>query len=78
MSWNYRVMRHEWGDESYYAIHEVHYDDAGNVTGWAEGEARVMSGGHDELTRVLDRMREALAKDALDARTGLPITETVR
>jgi hypothetical protein len=33
MSWNRRVMRHPNGE---LAIHEVHYDEAGNVTGWSK------------------------------------------
>lgn len=37
MTWNYRVIRHE--DENgdcVYRIHEVYYDDAGNIKSWTE------------------------------------------
>ena len=30
MSWNYRIIKHE----DYYGLHEVYYDDEGEVDAW--------------------------------------------
>jgi len=48
MSWNYRVIKQEDGDESHYGIHEVYYNDDGSLfcytdncsdVFWQEGES---------------------------------------
>ena len=31
MSWNYRVVRQRAPGDEWYSIHEVHYDESGNV-----------------------------------------------
>lgn len=65
-TWNYRAIRFELGDDSYTAIHEVHYE-ADKPVAYSANEAVVMwtdddqRGGHT----VLERMRLALDKPAL-------------
>jgi len=34
MTWNYRIFRHTEGENTWYAIHECHYDDEGNIEGY--------------------------------------------
>lgn len=71
MGWNYRVIEFvEPGtEERWQAIHEVHYDETGQPTSYAENPAPVMT--HDDgnckadLGWVLDKMREALSKPVL-------------
>jgi hypothetical protein len=36
MAWNYRVVRFETGHISYCQIHEVYYDEFGNITAVSE------------------------------------------
>lgn len=70
MSWNYRVVRYSDTCEesgSFFLIEEVYYDDDGVTprSHTVEGAA-VGSGTLDELSGVLDVMREALDKPVLD------------
>lgn len=71
MSWNYRILRHEYkhknGDiEEYLKIHEVYYDENGNPKMCTvEG---MSPGGEDlsELKSDLDKMIRALSLPILD------------
>lgn len=36
MFWNYRIIKHNVKAPFYAAVHEVYYDDAGNVETWTE------------------------------------------
>lgn len=69
--WNYRVIEFVAPDgETWRAIHEVHSDDDGNLTGYGEKPAPVMGEAVDGDIRgglewTLDRMREALDKPVL-------------
>jgi len=69
MSWNYRVIEFVAPSlETWRAIHEVHYDDAGRPMQYSETPASVTwSEGEDESTpaAIMDRMREALNKPTL-------------
>lgn len=68
MNWDYRVMYFEKvpPDESYHAIHEVHYDPAGNPVSYTENAVPLLwdsgfIGGLD----VLAKMQHAFSKPAL-------------
>lgn len=74
--WNYRVMEFESPDgERWRTIHEVHYDDDGNLNSYAEDAAPVMANLDDVYLHgkqqrggiewTLDRMREALDRPVL-------------
>ncbi|HCZ48003.1 MAG TPA: hypothetical protein DCZ11_03240 [Gammaproteobacteria bacterium] len=84
MTWNYRIIEFvEPGtEESWFAIHEVYYDDAGRPESYSEGAAVVMS--HDaagqsrELSWVLDKMRDALLKPTLRESDFFPPRESGR
>ncbi|WP_434108136.1 hypothetical protein [Paraburkholderia caffeinilytica] len=67
--WNYRVMQFTGGEESWRAIHEVHYRD-GVPWGYTEKPAIVhwdLDMGDDDSTAlaILERMREAISKPVL-------------
>lgn len=74
MSWNYRVMRHEYSNGVTTAhdleIHEVYYNDDGTVRGWTENGISPSGEDMAELNRDLDKMEEALGKPILDYKTG--------
>ena len=36
MSWNYRILAHEDGDDWFFQIHKVYYDEEGKVNGYTE------------------------------------------
>ena len=68
MSWNYRVIRKDTGHSEepyYYQIHEVYYDEDGEVESWSEDP--IKPGGTDlpELGGDLGYMVTALSKPAL-------------
>ncbi len=68
MTWNYRIIEFQTGDETHRAIHEVYYDDDGKPTGYADNPASVWWHVDEEEgapNRILERMQEALAKPVL-------------
>jgi hypothetical protein len=73
MTWNYRIMRH-YGEETFYAIHEVYYDDNGTVEWWTE-KAEVISDTVEGILEVLSMMHDASLKDILDYETAAPFNE---
>lgn len=52
MSWNYRIMSYAEGG---LGVHEVYYDDVGNVTGWTE-KPMITGDTREELIRTLAMM----------------------
>ncbi|HUC87562.1 MAG TPA: hypothetical protein VMR95_00230 [Candidatus Binatia bacterium] len=34
MTWNYRIIRHDFKKRTYLAVHEVFYDESGKITSW--------------------------------------------
>lgn len=66
MTWNYRVIKRTNSDPEaeYLQIHEVYYDDEGQIEGWTKA---VAPGGVDpqELRRDLAAMERALEKPFL-------------
>ena len=76
MTWNHRVIKNstERNDEivEWYAIHEVHYDEAGKIISMTEDPINVVTaigGTVEELSETLDWMKRAIAKPAIDYHT---------
>lgn len=73
MSWNYRILRHpNESDEEVYGIHQVYYNDAGEVINWTERPS-IVGGSIEEILRVLEQIRDATFKPIIDTRDGLDI-----
>ena len=71
MTWNHRVVRYEtrnlFGDPDVgYAIHEVFYDNEGNIKAMTSDAVKPWGDTKDELRLELMRMLEALNKPDLD------------
>lgn len=67
MTWNYRVIKTIYNDEAHFAIHEVYYDEHGNISSYT-GRAVSVSWGDDESgEEAIDRMKSALSKPFLDS-----------
>lgn len=65
MAWNYRVLQY---DDGTYGVHEVYYNDAGNIT--AHTERSFCSGDTlDEISNSIDLMKLSLEKDVLHVDT---------
>jgi len=62
MSWNYRVCRYPQGGVG---LHEVYYDEAGNMNGWTEKPVGFADGDDDGdgLEQLIGSLERAL-KDA--------------
>lgn len=58
MSWNYRIVYHDTAKYPYYALHEIYYDDDGEIYLWAEEPELVVAEdeGVDGMKRVLEMM----------------------
>lgn len=65
MSWNYRVLAHEYHDELFFAIHEVYYNEDGTPDGCTQNAIGVAGENPDGLKWTLNRMKEALKKPVL-------------
>jgi hypothetical protein len=68
MTWNYRIIELQTGDETHRAIHEVYYDDDGKPNAYTENPASVWWYADEEEgapARILERMQEALLKPVL-------------
>jgi hypothetical protein len=65
MKWGYRLLKTKDGDDDFYQIHEVYYNDKGEVDGWTVKGAMV--GGHSktEIKWVLEQMLEAINKETI-------------
>lgn len=64
MSWNYRVMRHEINvpqslketrteeEKHYFAIHEVYYNEAGQIYAWTKEPVTPQASNFEELLKI--------------------------
>ena len=68
MTWNYRIIRHP-GDSTsndWFAVHEVHYDAAGNPVGVTERPVTPGGTTLEEVIEDMGLMRAAADKPTLD------------
>jgi hypothetical protein len=55
VTWNYRVIEFQTGDETHRAIHEVYYDDAGKPNGYTANPASIWWYADEAVNVVLNR-----------------------
>ena len=70
MGWNHRVLatEHQMSDgtvETYLAIHEIYYDDAGNPNGFTVNPITIGGDSLSGLNWTVDRIKECLEKPIL-------------
>ena len=65
MSWNHRILAHKDGDEMYFEIHEVYYDEDGKPISYTADGANVGSESLDGIKWVLNKMKECVNKTIL-------------
>lgn len=65
MSWNYRVLKTEDGEDDFYQIHEVYYDKQGKVNGYTKNGATVAGNDIANVKSVLMKMLSCLEKDVI-------------
>ncbi len=74
--WNYRVLQHRQGEETWYALHEVHYDEDGKPRSYTESPSTFLGEAAEGPEGIAAALRTAL-KDAeahpvLDAESDFP------
>jgi len=68
MSWNYRVLKSVDDDDDWFQLHEIYYNKDNKVNGWVKAGATVHGNSIDDLRDTLNKMLEALDKEALHQR----------
>ena len=66
MTWNYRVVRTANGDEEWFAIYEIYYDDDGRPEARTEAPAHPAGKTLEELAEDLRSYQAALRKPVLE------------
>ena len=66
MTWNYRVVKKKYNDYVSYGIHEVFYDDNGNIEGCTEEPIDVSADSLEELKEVYNMMAEAFEQEVVE------------
>lgn len=60
-------MKHENDKgEIFYGVHEVYYDETGDIEGWSEESVIPMGDSKDELKKTLENLMVSLEKEVLD------------
>lgn len=65
MSWNYRIIKKEYGNEVEYAIYEVYYNKRGVIDGWSENPTCVAGNSLNDLAKDFQLYAEAFSKPVL-------------
>ncbi len=65
MGWNYRILSHKDGNEMYFQIHEVYYDEEGKPNSYTANGVSVWSDNLDGINWILDKMKECAIKPIL-------------
>lgn len=71
MSWNYRIVKNQKGSktgsqELSFEIHEVYYDDKGNIESWTENPCSPYGETLEELKQDLKHMFKAFEEPVLE------------
>jgi len=66
MTWNYRVLKSKDGEDDWYQIHEVYYDENDNVKSWTVNGATVCGNTLVEVRSLLELMLKSLDNEILN------------
>ena len=56
MTWNYRIIKNDSGKRSYFAIHEVFYNDKGKITNGTENPIDIVGENKVDIRSILKQM----------------------
>lgn len=75
--WNYRVMKKlNSSGEHEYGIHEVYYDEDGNIKGWTQSSVTPTFPSEEDLLQGLERMKAAVEKETLVDKDGKKVEDS--
>jgi len=66
MTWNHRVIRHVLLEDTWLAIHEVHYDEDGEPNGCTKEPIQIIQEDLDAIKWEIDKIKSALEKPVID------------
>lgn len=80
MTWNYRVLRYQRGEATWYALHEVYYDEEGRPRAYTAEPATFVGidedDGRESIAQALRlALNDAEARPVLDAEKDFPASE---
>lgn len=58
MKWDYRIIEHDQNGQSYFAVHEVYYDEKGKIQSWTADPIEVAGDSKQEVLKTLKHMIE--------------------
>lgn len=64
--WNYRIMKRTINGETGYTLHEVYYNDAGEIEGYTEDPIAPFGTDIEDLRINIWQMRQAFDKPVLE------------
>jgi hypothetical protein len=77
MTWNYRVLREEFGNgETLFRFVEAYYDEDGNIENWCYADAQ-MGDTRDELYQDLQHMLISFEHRSVLEKSDLPVTKSM-
>jgi len=56
MTWNYRIIEHDSENRSYFAIHEVFYNNKGEITSFTENPIDIVGESKIDIKNILKQM----------------------
>lgn len=65
MTWNYRIIKRDLKESSYFAVHEVFYDDKGKITSWTADPIDLTAESPKEIKRMLQQIVDDVNTPAL-------------
>lgn len=66
MSWNHRIIKTKDGEDDWYQIHEVYYDDNGEINGYTERGTIVSGNSVEDIKWTLEKMLDSLNKEIIN------------
>lgn len=58
MTWNYRIIMHDKSKPKYFAVHEIYYDEKGNIESWTADPINITGDSKQEILKTLKHMIE--------------------
>jgi hypothetical protein len=66
MGWNHRIIKTKDGEDDWYQIHEVHYDENEEIIAHTERGSIVGGNSLEDIKWTLEKMIESLSKEVIN------------
>ncbi|MET3287608.1 UNVERIFIED_CONTAM: hypothetical protein ABID98_000178 [Brevibacillus sp. OAP136] len=65
IGWNYRVLKHGEGNNAYFEVSEVYYDENNEPVSWIEGKNPFVQDSVEDMEHVIELIKLGLSKPVL-------------